>query len=88
MLLWKSFKLNLMVCSKSNINLIKQIHDVVRLFSNWSQVTLKCREKKKSGTRGTAEWVIDATYFTNQVEKRETKSNFEFCSTLNWQDCK
>lgn len=47
MLLWKSFKLNLMVCSKSNINLIKQIHDVVRLFSNWSQVPLKCREKKK-----------------------------------------
>lgn len=48
MLLWKSFKFNLMVCSKSNINLIKQIHDVVRLFSNWSQVTLKkSREKKK-----------------------------------------
>ena len=88
MLLWKSFKLNLMVCSKSNINLIKQIHHVVRLFSNRSQVTLKCREKKKSDTRCTAEWVIDATYFTNQVEKRETKSNFEFCSTLNWQDYK
>ena len=44
--------------------------------------------EKKSGTRGTAEWVIDATYFTYQVEKRETKSNFEFCSTLNWQDYK
>ena len=55
MLLWKSFKLNLMVCSKSNINLIKQIHDVVRLFSNWSQVPLKCRQKKKKKVAHAAE---------------------------------
>ena len=77
-ILWKSFKLNVMVCSSSNIYLMKHIYDVVRLFGNRSLMTLKCGEDKKVAHEAQPSEPLTQPILQNQVESVRQNRTLNF----------
>ena len=67
-----------MVCSNSNIYLMKHIYDVVRLFGNRSLITLKCGEDKKVAHEAQPSEPLTQPILQNQVESVRQNRTLNF----------